>query len=610
MSTAQPDVLRVLPDNPFVVESPERLSAEQIVALFIKEFTDIETVKQRRHTIIWGSRGSGKSMTLRYLEPQCQQLTVGSRETWLSSPSPFIGVYCPCKEGHFNQTEFESIDESVARVLSEHLLNITIAARVISCIRKQIGDDIFRSEELTAFVNNAVALFDASAISRSAGEADQKVSRTDAPLDWLQAVFAFESRQLSGFLRNSCLGSQPPAYLGATTGYHDFLLPYLMSVATLSRLNHATVFVLIDDADRLTKAQQSIVNSWIANRDHNNVCIKVTATREKYATLATTSGALIEQPHDYSEIDVEEIYTRSKSDYEQKITLICNKRLSLSKIPTKSIFDFLPFNANEAVLFEQIKQQTGQEWEAKPFGKKSDYVTRYASARLFQELKRKKRRKNYAGFQNLVHISSGVIRDFLEPCYLMVDAAVNSGTPVDAITSIRPSLQDEVIYQYSEDFLRTKLEDIRKDLPPEEWSKIASLRTLIESLGRLFYERLHDPESREARLFSFTIRGTVPPEIEAVLRLGLRYRYFQKGTYSSKEGGGREDWYILNRRLSPVFKLDPTGFEGRISLTPQFVQIACRDTAEFLRLRRKEEPSGDMPLFPPDGEQPEEPPHE
>jgi hypothetical protein len=181
---------------------------------------------------------------------------------------------------------------------------------------------------------------------------------------------------------------------------------------------------------------------------------------------------------------------------------------------------------------------------------------------------------------------------------------------VEAITSIRPSLQDEVIYQYSEDFLSTKLEDIRKDLPPEEWSRISSLRTLIESLGRLFYERLHDPESREARLFSFTVRGTVPPEIEAVLRLGMRYRYFQRGTYSSKEGGGREDWYILNRRLSPVFKLDPTGFEGRISLTPQTLRIACCDTAEFLRLRRREESSEDMPLFPAEAKQVEESPGE
>src|SRR5688500_14184940 len=105
MSDSQSDASRLLPDNPFVVESPEKLSAEQIVALFIKEFTDIETVKQRRHTIIWGSRGSGKSMTLRYLEPQCQQLAIGSRDIWLSSSSPFIGVYCSCKEGHFNQTE-------------------------------------------------------------------------------------------------------------------------------------------------------------------------------------------------------------------------------------------------------------------------------------------------------------------------------------------------------------------------------------------------------------------------------------------------------------------------------------------------------------------------
>ena len=80
--------------------------------------------------------------------------------------------------------------------------------------------------------------------------------------------------------------------------------------------------------------------------------------------------------------------------------------------------------------------------------------------------------------------------------------------------------------------------------------------------------------------------------------MGVRYRYFQVRTYSTKEGGGRERWYILNRRLCPIYKLDPTGFEGRVSLTPELLVVACKDPNEFVRLRLKEgEQEEDQPTL-------------
>jgi hypothetical protein len=156
---------------------------------------------------------------------------------------------------------------------------------------------------------------------------------------------------------------------------------------------------------------------------------------------------------------------------------------------------------------------------------------------------------------------------------------------ISGLGSVPPGTQDEVCYKYSEDFLDVKLQDIRKDLPPESWSQLDALRTLIESLGRLFYERLHDPRAREARLFSFTLKGPSSRDVDEILQLGVRYRYFQRRTYSTKEGGGRQSWYILNRRLCPVFKLDPTGFEGRIQLSAEHLQLACEDPARFVRVR-------------------------
>ena len=159
---------------------------------------------------------------------------------------------------------------------------------------------------------------------------------------------------------------------------------------------------------------------------------------------------------------------------------------------------------------EKIKEEAATEWKTvgEP-GRQADFIYRYATARLFQHIKATKQEKSYAGFDNLVHISSGIVRDFLEPCYLMFDDVSNRSTDQSPVVRIPPSVQDRIIKKYSEDFLLARFEDFRKDLPPEQWTTLDSLRVLLDSLGRLFYERLHDPEAREARLFSFTVRGQV-----------------------------------------------------------------------------------------------------
>lgn len=578
------------PANPFVVESPEKLSPKEIIDLFIESYTRIETVKKRKHTFVWGSRGSGKSMMLRYLEPQCQAIVSGGFEAFFDHRADhFFAVFMPCKEGQFNKTELELLGNNASLIITEHMLNLSIADRIINCFKKQIPEHSVEKTELIGFSENVVRLFDKAAIASSLNKTNEKFNSSNNPLDWLQELFLNESRKVSAFLRNIVVQSGVVPYEGATSGYHDFLLPFIRYFKDVSFLRAAPIYLMIDDADKLSKAQQSILNSWIANRDHNVVCIKIGARREGYKTFKTKDGGVIEQPHDYSEIDVDELYTQSKSDYSKKVKLIAERRLILANSTVADIDKFLPTDSNEQRLLERLKRETANEWlEVGKPGRQGDYVNRYASARLFQHLKKTKGKKSYAGFQNMVHLSSGIIRDFLEPCYLMFDKSVSKNQNPLEVGFIEASIQDEVLFRYSEYLLLTKFDDIRKELAPENWSHLEKLRRLVESLGRLFYERLHDEEAREARIFSFTIRGqNVPEDIEAVLRLGVEHRFFQLRTYSSKEGGGREYWYILNRRLCPVYKLDPTGFEGRISLTPSYMQLALEDPDKFVRMRLK-----------------------
>ena len=80
--------------NPFAVQTPEGLSAKDVVSLFVDVFADFQLVRNQGHTFLNGPRGSGKSMMFRYLEPDCQQLATGRRLSEL----PFFAVHVPIKE--------------------------------------------------------------------------------------------------------------------------------------------------------------------------------------------------------------------------------------------------------------------------------------------------------------------------------------------------------------------------------------------------------------------------------------------------------------------------------------------------------------------------------
>lgn len=585
-----------LPGNPFVVDSPEKLTPQQIVNLFVKEFTKLDSVKQRRHTLIWGTRGSGKSMLLRYLEPKCQAIAEQSYQAVFQKQDAFLAVYCPCKEGHFNRSELDILDGQTATVLSEHLLNITVAHNTVHCLLEQFEAGFFDSAECQKMVKQATKLFDPAAIAGSVRDAKDFASLSEDPLGWFKNLLYAENRKICTFLRDKCLKGGRASYKGATSGYHDFLLPFLKLVGGLTPIRGASIYLLLDDADRLTKEQQSIVNNWIANRDQAALCVKVSAQRESYKTYQTPRGALIEQPHDFSEVDVDELYTASKSEYFKKIKLISERRLKLSEVPTKSIDVFLPSSEWESKLLEQIRVEVGQEWEQKKRGRKADYVHRYSRPRLFQRLG--KSDKSYAGFQNLVDLSSGIVREFLEPCYLMFDMLTAQGKKAEEVELIPVETQNKVISKYSKDVLIDRIEDIKRDLPTPDSSLPEKVRTLVESLGRVFYALLHDPESKQPPLFSFSVTGQLPEDLKQVLDLAVRYRFFLPPTsQGGKEGGGQVPLYVLNRRLCPAFKLDPSAFSGRIPISIELLRLACEDPKRFVKARLKEEEEQGPGLF-------------
>ena len=268
--------------NPFTVKSPEELNREQIVQLFVQKYTKIEIIKEKKHTLIWGARGSGKSMMLRYLEPLCKSIVHGSLNAFLEKDDSFIGVYCPCKEGQLNKTELSLLEPSPRMVIAEHLMNLSVSRQILRCLGEQFPTELFQSKDVTGYAKHVLALFDKASIASSASQADDNADRQQDPFNWLNNLLEAEIAKISRFLRELALSTESARYNAATTGYHDFLLPFVIATRRLFRESSAPVYVLLDDADHLQPLQQHIVNTWMANRDHQELCIKVSSRREGY----------------------------------------------------------------------------------------------------------------------------------------------------------------------------------------------------------------------------------------------------------------------------------------------------------------------------------------
>src|ERR1700733_2099668 len=272
-------------ENPFVVESPEKLDAEEVFELFVEENSGFEVVQRRKHAFIWGPRGSGKSMLLRYLEPRCRAIHFtqpGERweqgmQRFLAAKQPFIGIRVACKEGYFNKTELDFMDKSSAQILTEHMMNLAMAATTFVILEAQFPKDSFSQDQKHLLVRRVSRLFSKASIADALSEASDHFDMNVDPFKWAWSIFDTELRKVQDYLRQQALPEGKARYQGATSGYHDFLLPFARHVQELFPAHPISLYFLIDDADRLRIEQQQIINTWMANRDQNVICIKTAA---------------------------------------------------------------------------------------------------------------------------------------------------------------------------------------------------------------------------------------------------------------------------------------------------------------------------------------------
>ena len=81
---------------------------KDVACEFVRDHTEYAKLAAYAHTIVWGSRGSGKSMHFRFLEPSAQAWRAdlglaGDVEKYSKLKDAFIGIYINCRDGILNR---------------------------------------------------------------------------------------------------------------------------------------------------------------------------------------------------------------------------------------------------------------------------------------------------------------------------------------------------------------------------------------------------------------------------------------------------------------------------------------------------------------------------
>ena len=566
--------------NPFAITTPEDLTASETVSLFVDVFSDFKQILDPGHVFLKGPRGAGKSMMFRYLQPDCQ--LYGKDKT--VSDLDFVAVYIPLKNTNFRLMELKRFENRHASILiNEHLM---VTHCLIKVFDNLLSCDCYKNDE---HIDSFKSFYRESFVS-ILGIESRDVNGITKTNDLLQMILKELNqvyRDTINSIKRSALMESLAPYTGLLFDYIDYLVPLLESLSSVISTKTPTFYLLLDDAHFLSEEQTKILNSWVSSRTSRKVSLKI-STQYNYKHYYTTNGQTIDMPHDFTEIDIATVYTKgNNSNYYKRIKDITERRLKRVELNC-SAEEFFPVDEAQEKEIEVIRQKYISDFDqGKGRGhNRTDDANRYARPDFIKGLsgvRKSSSTYSYAGFSQLLNISSGVVRCFLQQAF---DMYAREQDQSNIVNKIDASIQNQIVRDDANHFLFDELEYLQKECTENVYPKedIEKLKNLIQGLGGLFRQILLSDRS-ERRVFSVAISNTPSDEVLKILNLGIQLGYFHNRTIGRKENGsiGRTRLYVLNRRLAPIWNLDPNGFSGYLFVNNQVLVDAINQPFSMIK---------------------------
>ncbi len=545
-------------ENPFVFDRPNNISVDDFLKFYIKDNTYTRFLESTRNIVLIGVRGSGKTSTLMYYSYPIQLLNEEVQDK-----QAIVGIHIPCKNPLFGKREYLLYKKDLKKyIVVEHFLVINI----ISCLCDTFSSTI-KSLELTAEVEEELK-------DNISFILDADLSHGKDIFDKIKMYISKESILSQRKLNNDDFES----FIDYSFSFNNTIIPILEQLKRIPKLNAAHFSLFFDDIQDLGQIHKEVINSWVSYRDNKLFSFKI-ATADIKPFYITSTGGVILEGHDFIKIDLTRRLYSKDSEFSNFAKDVIKKRLKIAGIESEIDY-FLPVDKvfkDNLKLGREKALELAKEKFPNPTGSQIiDYVTKYGRAYAFRRTP-KANLPNYSGFDTIVDISTGVIRNLLTPIFYMYEKEVsNKGEKL--IKTIPSGTQTEIIIRSSDDFW-SKLRNIDSEIEDCSIEMAKAINNFFDQLMIYLKKRLLDEKISEPRAVNFIISQNSDPvateKIKEIIDICLRSTLLYKRTVNHKSNGTKLNLYVPNRMLLPTQGLDPNGQHSHFSISAKvFLEAA------------------------------------
>ncbi len=541
--------------NPFEYETAKNLTVNEILDYYEPHFNYSRFLESKRNIFLLGERGSGKTMALLYssFKIKYQDPKRNKDEDLFEK----VAVHIPCITPLFHKREYLLLDNDYkAQISAEHYFVLSIAY--------ELTDSLKDLEEVKEAFKDLDKEFKEDFEYIFSIELNKKLSFLDAVNKWVIKENINTQIQAND--------TKNDEFYSRALTMSTLLIPLMNKIKKAKILKNTHFIFLIDDAQDLNIHQVKVLNSWIAYRDHSDFSIKVaTAKVNKPRRITTTGGAILEG-HDFTTIDLEKPFYNKDSEFSNLAKSIVKRRLKKINNLDCEPEAFFPTNPDLEKGIENFKEVAKKEGEKK-YGesekkKVTDHIYKYGRAYYFRSRSAKANLPPYSGFDTIIDVSTGIVRNLLDPCYYMFDFMISSTKGKKNISSIPPKTQKQILIERSDAMWKRLQEGLENEIETCSLDQSKMVYKLFDNLMILFHSRLMRHKS-EPRAIMFTISQQNHERYDELLEL-LKIAQLAQVLYTrqgnAKDDGRKETYYVPNRILLPTRGLDPKGQHARVSI--------------------------------------------
>jgi len=546
--------------NPFRRVRTEHFGDLQLLAeMFAEpESPRYERIIEVKPTIIQGGRGCGKSMVLRSMEAMVVAYRNPGAKSFKDLKVDYFGVYCRLSQGSFATQECNILDhvsKDVASRLFSSEMVLQLTQSLIEEIKACMSKDVLR-----------IDLTEENQLIWSITQQLQIVEKC-VNLEALTCAIQSQLQIINDYLSRRIMGENQ-TFVGKFLTKVQLKEICKAVLRTFPDLANTTVYFLLDEYENLQPFQKVAMNTLVKWSESGAFTIKIGTKKTGFKNGSTTEGQEIEEPADYTLVDLDYDLSKksSRTDYFDLLKKICGNVLQHDGIDTP--IDELLQSGSSApgVQKEEIENEVRRiaenirnvKWSQIPAHEQTEYLKKFRIAAVYRVLW--PRRRQYSGFNDLAFLSSGIIRYFLELCGMSYHFAAQRGVDIRKGGIIDPMYQSEAVYTLSNYYLS----NVKKNIP-EFGSEIYQL---VIDIGDIFHFRLrYHPSSPEGARLSIidpaNLSSPFNTHVDEIINQAVLRSVLQSPTYGL--GGIRPTSYtqaqpedlILNRIYAPALRYSP-----------------------------------------------------